>query len=210
MRFRILTLAAAVFAVTGCGAEPTAPNAATATGPRAYLTSGIVVECQSPIGVGETSGCTAWTQTPEGYWLALLGASWSSSEPWIASIDQRGIATGVSYGTATISATYDGTTGYGSVQVSPPLTVSIHGPDQVGSGQECGFWASIQGATSATYSWQASGATGVASGPTWQGQSSESAFTLSVTAYSGGRAASDSKTVTLTPAYLALCQTSAG
>lgn len=209
-RFNAATAAAsAALLLAACGTEPTAPELpVTATEPRASYQGSLNVSCPAVLDVGESRGCQAWVWQG-GFQMVIFDATWYSTDPGIVTAGAWGQITGVSPGQATIVAEHQGSTGSAVVQVTPPFTVSISGPGQVGTNQVCGFDAFVSGAAgSVQYSWQAQGATGTALASTWEGSSSGSGFTLTVTASSGGRSASATKHVTVTPGFLALCRTS--
>jgi hypothetical protein len=202
---RPTAVAAAALLFAACDTGPVAPDTAGPRGELSLSVNSVYVECPSSLAVGSSANCYAWTWDGLNQ-LVLLGASWSSTAPGVVSVDQGGQITAVSPGIAFIQATHEGSTGSTKVTAGE-ISVSISGPNEVGTNQECGFEAFISGATSASYSWQVSGATGFSSGSIWQGQSSESSFTLTVTASSGGLTDTATKTVKVTPGFLALCQT---
>lgn len=64
------------------------------------------------IDIGDTAQAVATaTLTPSGTKIVTNAATWSSSAPSVASVSQAGVITGLSAGTATITATYAGFSG---------------------------------------------------------------------------------------------------
>lgn len=69
--------------------------------------------------VGGTSTLNATLQDASGNTLSGRIVGWSTSDQAVATVSQAGVVTGVSAGTATITATSEGQTGTASITVSP-------------------------------------------------------------------------------------------
>ena len=81
------------------------------------------------VAVGQTTQLTAVTQDAAGTILQGRVVSWSTSAAAIADVNNAGIVTGVTTGTATITATSEGQTGTATVTVSPGVRTLTVTPD---------------------------------------------------------------------------------
>jgi hypothetical protein len=123
MRIRIPCVAAlAVVAVLSCterqvGIEPTAPSLAKG-GPS--IKSITVSPAAATIAINGSVQLTATVSPPK----AATSVTWSTSNAAVATVSSAGLASGVSAGTATISASAGGVTGRSSITVTaaPPPT----------------------------------------------------------------------------------------
>jgi len=99
------------FVGSGCGGAPTAPSATS-------LVASLEVDCPASEFVGETVACVATARFSGGQTEVVnSGATWSSSDPAIATLNVLGGVTGQSAGQALISASYGGQTGSAQVLV---------------------------------------------------------------------------------------------
>lgn len=76
---------------------------------------------------GNTVQLSAQAYDQYGYALSGVTYGWSSSNGGIATVNSAGLVTGISFGTATISACADGKCGTSTINVDP-LSVSVQGP----------------------------------------------------------------------------------
>ncbi len=115
---RALPLLGTVIAVA-CQSTPTTPP----PGPQVAT-----VEIQPTplsLALNETTQLQAIARNAGGSEISGLTASWTSTEPTIATVDQSGTLTGISTGQSQITATIDGATGSASVTVvSTPAPVA--------------------------------------------------------------------------------------
>jgi PKD repeat protein len=116
----------------------------------------IAVTPASPsVAVGGTQQFTATGTYADGSTQNLTSqATWSSSSTAIATVNASGLATAVSAGSTTISATFGGLTGSASLTVMPPPGVSITTTALPGATQGAAYSATLA-ATGGTppYSW---------------------------------------------------------
>jgi alpha-tubulin suppressor-like RCC1 family protein len=75
------------------------------------------------VNVGETVLLGAVTLDRNGNWVTGRAQEWRSSDGSIATVDQRGLVTGVAAGTVTIIVTSEGVTGSIAVPVGVPLMI---------------------------------------------------------------------------------------
>ncbi len=95
-----------------------------------------VLPASASVSVGSSVQLRAIARTSTGQKIPGAAFAWSSSVPSIASVDQSGTVTGVSAGTATISASASGVTGTSSVSVSEGnLTIETFSPSPLVEGQ---------------------------------------------------------------------------
>lgn len=88
----------------------------------------IVTPDSASIPVGGTQQFTATVLDLHGNPLAA-SVTWSSSDPGVATVDGTGLATGVSVGQATITATAQGASGSATLTVFNPNTPPVANPD---------------------------------------------------------------------------------
>ncbi len=91
--------------------------------------TGIELECEETVKEGQTVSAKAKvnvTVTTSGRGLLISGANWISSDDDVATVDENGVITGVSAGTATITAIVQG-----DVKASVEITVLSDEPEQV-------------------------------------------------------------------------------
>jgi hypothetical protein len=132
---RRLLAAAVVVLAAGCGDSPSAPVQAPSGAPR--TSTGVVSRVEvtpSPasVGVGQSVQLTARAYDANNVQISGKTATWSSSNPSVASVGASGLLTGNAGGSATIYAGIDGV--YGSVPVSvttSTYSVAISGPEFV-------------------------------------------------------------------------------
>jgi alpha-tubulin suppressor-like RCC1 family protein len=115
--------------------------------PPAPVATVTVAPPTATIGIGGTQSFSATLKDEAGNTLTGRTVTWSTSNPGVASIDANtGIATGVSAGTAVITATSEGKTGNATITVSAPgVTFSTLG---LGYAFTCGLVSS-----GAAYCW---------------------------------------------------------
>ena len=106
-------MAAAIFAVA-CGDDDTPTGTAA-------VVSVTVSQPTGPILVGATTTLIATTKDASGAAITGTTVTWSSSSDAIATVSQAGVVTGVTPGTATITATSNGKTGTASVTVNSKI-----------------------------------------------------------------------------------------
>jgi hypothetical protein len=80
----------------------------------------VVSPALDTIPVGQTAQFTASVTDLHGNPLAPVAVSWSSSDPAVATVDVNGLASGVSIGTATITATAGSVSGSATLVVKTP------------------------------------------------------------------------------------------
>lgn len=134
---------AAIVTACGGGAETTTPPVVKNT---PVVTAVSIAFGQAQLEIGSTLPATLEVRDQSG--LALTGrtAAWSSSAPTIATVDAAGTVTGVSVGTATISATVEGKSGTSPILVIPPrvATVTIALPGAIVAGQASTLVATLK------------------------------------------------------------------
>jgi uncharacterized protein YjdB len=91
----------------------------------AHLVSISVAPATQSIAVGSSQQFSAVGNFDDGSMQLLPSVTWSSSSPAFATIDGNGVATGLSAGTVTISATSGAVTGSASLTVTAETLVSI-------------------------------------------------------------------------------------
>lgn len=98
------------------------------TGPKVEPVASVVVSPPTgSVGIGETLQLTATAKDAKGNVLSGRSFTWSSSQESAATVNSSGLATGVSEGTATITATCEGRSGSAAVSVvdlTPPAAPS--------------------------------------------------------------------------------------
>lgn len=111
---RSLICGAAAAALVACGGDGSTP-------PPASVLTTINVSVSAPsIAVGTTATATASGLDQKGSPIGTGVVSWSTSNSAVASVSSAGVVSGVSAGTATISATSGGKTGSAAITVTPP------------------------------------------------------------------------------------------
>ena len=119
-------MTAAIFAVA-CGDDKTLTGTAA-------VVSVTVSQPTGPILVGATTTLTATTKDASGTAVTGATVTWSSSSDAIATVSQAGVVTGVTPGTATITATSNGKTGTATVTVNSKIvtfTASLRSSNEV-------------------------------------------------------------------------------
>lgn len=184
-----------------CGDGTGADGRLSPTAPRLVgITTHVTVSCPVKMEFGTSGTCTAFGYDSNNVFTNSTVTSWSSSSTSLATITSGGgVTAGSTAGTVTISATIDGITGTTTIQVVPPLSVSIGGRSTVRSNAECYFWASVSGGTGPyTYSWSQNWGTGYSDGADGYYARSTTTYTLYVTVHDANNAtASTSKAVTV-------------
>lgn len=74
-----------------------------------------------PVQVGGTGFVTAGVADRNGQPLRNRPVTWESADPQVATVDQRGLITGIDTGTVTITAASEGVSGTGTVRVGSPI-----------------------------------------------------------------------------------------
>ncbi len=112
---RLALLAAAALAV-GCGSgDSTGPGGSTA------VASVTVSPASASLGVGATEQFSARATDGTGAAVTNGSISWSSSDATVATVDSKGLATGKSVGTTTITATVGAVSGTAALSVTTPI-----------------------------------------------------------------------------------------
>ncbi|MEZ5289732.1 MAG: Ig-like domain-containing protein [Vicinamibacterales bacterium] len=120
MRFNELKAGAVVGMVVLAAAcskssSPTGPS-----GPSRTLTSVTIGGSSSSVSEGGTTQLTATAQYSDSTTDTVTGqATWTSSNPAVATVSATGLLTGVKTGTVDVTATFQNTTGRRTVQVAP-------------------------------------------------------------------------------------------
>ena len=115
-------LAGMLLMVEGCGGGSTSPQVQTVTTPQ--LTSLSVSPSAIPVVVGSNQQFTATGNYSDGSTKDLTqNVSWASSAPTVATVSSSGLATALSSGEASISATMSGFSGAANLTVKPVSTV---------------------------------------------------------------------------------------
>jgi uncharacterized protein YjdB/alpha-tubulin suppressor-like RCC1 family protein len=86
------------------------------------VTSVTVSPISPSLSVGQTTQLTATTRAADGSTLSGRLVTWSSSNPAVASVSSAGLITAVGVGTATITASSEGTSGAATAGVLLPVT----------------------------------------------------------------------------------------
>jgi hypothetical protein len=92
--------------------------------------------------VGETAQLTAVTKDANGNTLNGRVVTWTSGSPGVATVSQTGLVTGVSDGSATVTATSESKTATAAIRVFGPCSTALAPPIAVGQ--------TINGALAAT------------------------------------------------------------
>jgi hypothetical protein len=149
---------------------------------------------------GTSGTCTAFGYDANNVFTNGNVTAWSSSNTSLATISSGGgVTAGSTSGTVTITATIDGVSGTTTIQIVPPLSVSISGRSTVRTNAECYFFASVGGGTGPyTYTWSQTWGTGYSDGADGYFATSSSSYTLYVTVHdANSNTASASKAVTV-------------
>ena len=172
----------------------------------APVSSVTVSLASSSVVMGGTDQGMATLKDAAGNILTGRTVSWSSSNSSIASVNTSGLVTGVTAGSATITATSEGKSGSATITVTPvpvaSVTVSLASPSVVVRGTDQAT-ATLKDAagnilTGRTVSWSSSN-TSIASVSTSGLVTGVAAGTATITATSGGQSGSATITVTLAP-----------
>jgi uncharacterized protein YjdB len=92
-----------------------------------------VLPASSTLPIGETVQLTATARDALGNPIPEAAATWSSSDPSVASVGEAGLVLGIAKGTATIRATVGSATGEATVEVVAPLpTVDTEPASEIG------------------------------------------------------------------------------
>lgn len=205
------TLALCGLLAAACGGGGDGGGTPTPTAPAAVATVS-VTPATAQVVAGQTVPLTATPRDAAGVALSGRAASWSSGATAVASVDGSGVVTGVTAGTATITATVGGVSGSAIVTVTPvpvatvtlaPVTVSIEAGAS-GSITATARDAAGSALTDRPVTW-ATSSTAVA---TVAGSGLSATFTggtpgtATISATIGGVTATAAVTVTATPAAL--------
>jgi hypothetical protein len=121
--------AAGTYAVTAANNKPQESDGfalvAAAFKPRSAVASVVVTPDAATIAFAATTPLTATLTDSRGNVLTGRTVTWSSSNANVASVDATGIVTGITAGTATITATAEGQSGIAAVTVLPPPPVTF-------------------------------------------------------------------------------------
>lgn len=118
---RRLALAAIVVSQLACAADATS-----GTGDTPKVVSSVTLSATTPtITVGNTLQLIATPREANGTAIPGKPATWTTSAPTIATVSNSGLVTGVSAGSATITATIDGKSAEAAVQVQPVGVASV-------------------------------------------------------------------------------------
>lgn len=184
-----------------CGDGTGADGRLSPTAPRLVgITTHVTVSCPVKMEYGTTGTCTAFGYDSNNVFTNSTVSSWTSSNTSLATITSGGgVTAGSTSGTVTISATVDGVTGTTTIQIVPPLSVTISGRSPVRTNSECYFWATPSGGTGPyTYTWSQTWGTGYSDGANGYFATSSTSYTLSVTVHdAGSHTATASKAVTV-------------
>lgn len=97
-----------------CGGEPP-------TAPKPVATVTVSPE-NATLVIGGTVQLTATVLDSDGGTLTGRSVMWVSSDPAVTTVDSLGLATGIGFGEATITATADGENGTAAIAVAPQIT----------------------------------------------------------------------------------------
>jgi uncharacterized protein YjdB len=175
------------------------------------VTASVVVAGTQSIDVGGTTHLTASALTSTGTPITGKTFTWSSSNNAVATVTSDGTVTGVSAGTAAISAAAEGVSGQLSVTINSPAlvvaTVTVSGASSVTAGQTTKLTAAATTATgvavtgrNVTWSSNATGVASVSSDGTVTGVSAGSAI---ISATIDGVVGTRTLTVIVTPPVVA-------
>lgn len=154
--------------------------------------------------VGSTVQLTAQAFDDQHQSIPAPAATWTTSNPNIASVSQAGLVTATGAGTAVISATINTVAGTSNVQVTtPPPTpsfnsVSISGPDAVRPTATCEWRATPDAGEGHSYTWRRNGKIVGGNSPQLELPPQTSSFTLGVTVTLDGTTRETSINVTVT------------
>ncbi len=115
---RVLAVAVPAVVLAACGGSES-------SGPP-KVASVAVTSLTTQLEVGQTAQLTATPRDGKGNAMAGKTVTWSSSAAGVASVDAAGVVTGVSAGTATISASADGAIGTVGVTVVPVPVMAVY------------------------------------------------------------------------------------
>ena len=137
---RNLIAAALVILSVGCRARDVTTG--TPASPTSALpgVQAVVIDGPSLVYWKSTVPLNARARLDDGETVSSEKAAWSSSDPTVASVDHRGLVSGISNGEAVISATVGAATGRFAVRVIPDYRGVWHGQT---SGEYCGPWYSF-------------------------------------------------------------------
>jgi hypothetical protein len=121
MKWRLLIVVVLSTFLAACGGESKSPAA-----PSRTVTSLAINGSASLTNPGQTTQLAATAALSDGTTQNVTNSvAWQSSNPEVATVSDRGLATAVGMGTAQISATYQGRAGSLSVQVLRPVAVAF-------------------------------------------------------------------------------------
>lgn len=109
---------------TGPGPTPPPPPPPPPPGPVAVATVSVALG-SSAVMTGATTQATATLRDANGATLTGRSVQWSTSNSAVASVNQNGLVTAVTAGTATISATSEGRSGNATVTVTQPAVATV-------------------------------------------------------------------------------------
>jgi len=119
---RTIAIAAVLGVTAACSSDSTEPGTTTNPPPGPAPVASVSVEAgANNVTVGGNVTFTATAKDAAGKALSGRQITWSSSAPAVATVNGAGVVTGVSAGTATISAAAEGKTGQANIVVLPPV-----------------------------------------------------------------------------------------
>jgi hypothetical protein len=196
-------LGAAVLAAlaAACGEGGRAKDGLGPMAPRLVgTTATVTVNCPAKLEKSTSASCSAYGYDANGVFTNSSVTAWSTSNSSLATISGSGVLTaGTTTGTVTVYATIDGITGSTTVQIVPPLAVTISGYSPVHTNSECYYYANPSyGVAPYTYTWSQSYGSGYSDGDVGYYATSSSSYALTVTVHdAAGHTASATKYVTV-------------
>lgn len=124
-RLLLLAAAAAVTTLAACGSDTPAaiPSTNPPPTPQVVVKSVDLSPASATLAIGEAQPLTATPKDAAGAAISGRTVAWASSSATIAKVDANGVVTGVSAGTATITATSDGVSGTAAITVNAAVPV---------------------------------------------------------------------------------------
>ena len=111
----------------GISSSPVTVNVVEAPPPEPVVATVTVSPAQAMVEVGETQQFEAKALTSDGMEIPDVELTWSSSDEMVATVDENGLATGVSAGEAMITATADSISGTATLTVTEPPSDPVVG-----------------------------------------------------------------------------------
>jgi uncharacterized protein YjdB len=117
----LLALLSTFSLLIACGGSSHPKTTPTLTSVTLSLSAGT----SSTIALGTTAQFTATGLFSDGSTQTMAGASWTSSNPAVATIDGNGLVSSKSQGQTTITVTINGVSGSATITVGPPVLVRL-------------------------------------------------------------------------------------